>query len=270
MFKCPYRQLFVLLLLGLAISWPAAAEVDSVFSAFRPNGDYLFELDGEAVSDATLYFSDRARAYLIVGPALGSPLLIHPRSGVVEKISLMKVQKNEDGSIDLLADASFDQVGKFRLDGLSLLFDYKGQQAVVRPKPALVGMQSATALRDFKPEYAAEADAYAPSSAALQALAGQGRDVTVRVFLGTWCPVCGRTVPKVIKTEEALAGLGGSNIQFEYYGLPRNISEDPVAAEMKINGVPTVVVLTGEREIGRIDGRDLHSPETALRELLDS
>lgn len=239
---------------------------DAVFSGFKLNGDYLFDLGGKTLEHAEIYLSDRAAAYLIIAPELSSPLLISPRTQSIESVSFMKVAKREDGSIDLLADASFNRLGGFRLEKQEVVFDIKGQTAKLKAKPPLLGEQYAEGLREYKPEYARLADEYTPTAPALAALKKQAEDVRVRVYFGTWCPVCGRLVPRVIRVAEELAG---SKVAFEYYGLPQPMSDDPVTESKNLRAVPTAIIYAGDKEIGRLTGADLNSPEKSISKLVN-
>ncbi len=76
----------------------------------------------------------------------------------------------------------------------------------------------------------------------------------MRVYFGSWCPVCGRLVPKILKLQ---SDLKGAKIQFEYYGLPQPMSDDPITAKENLNGVPTAIVYVDGKEFGRQDGHTL-------------
>lgn len=257
-----------LLVAAFVLPLPAAAQPvppDAVFQGFKPTGEFIFALAGTDVKDAEIYVSERAGAYLIIAPALASPLLINTRTQSIESVSFMKVQKNADKSIDLLADASFDQVSKFQVNGQQVRFQVKGQDALLRAKPPLLGMQSADSLKAYKIDYALKADEYKPDPALVAKLKTETRSVRVRVYFGTWCPVCGRLVPKVIKLASELKG---SKIQFEYYGLPQPMSDDPLTAKENLNGVPTAIVYVDGKELGREDGHTLGQPEQAFHRLL--
>lgn len=252
------------LILGAAA---AAAQVpaDAVFSGFKRNGEFLFELGGEDLEAAEIYLSSRASSYLVIAPELASPLLINPRAGSVESVSFMKMLRREDGSIDLLADASFNRLGAFRIDGQEIVFDVKGEEARLKAKPPLLGGQDAESLRSYKPEYAQLADEYTPESRYLGNLRSQEDTVRVRVFFGTWCPVCGRLVPRIMRLADELEG---SRVQFEYYGLPQPMTKDPVTKREDLHGVPTAIVYVGDKEVGRLTGGDLNAPEKSITRLV--
>ncbi len=252
-------------LIPAALPLHAQAPADATFSEFKPNGDFLFELGGEVLKHAEIYLSDKAASYLVIAPELGSPLLIMPRAGSVESVSFMKVAKREDGTIDLLADAAFNRLGQFKISGQQILFQVKGQPAKLKAKPPLLGGQPAEALRSYKPEYSRLADEYTPEAKYLGDLREQGDALRVRVYFGTWCPVCGRLVPRVIKLADELEG---SKVRFEYYGLPQPMSDDPITKADKLHGVPTAIVYLGDKEVGRLSGGDLNAPEKSIARLV--
>ncbi len=265
-----YRPIaFALLPLAavLVLAAAAAAQMpaDAVFNGFKPNGDFLFELDGKVLKHAEIYLSDRAASYLVIAPELASPLLISPRAGSVESVSFMKVAKRDDGSIDLLADASFNRLGQFKIAGQQIHFQVKGRRAKLKAKPPLLGGQPAEALKGYKPEYSRLADEYTPEAKYLPDLRAQGDALRVRVYFGTWCPVCGRLVPRVLRLADELEG---SRVRFEYYGLPQPMTDDPITREEDLHGVPTAIVYLGEKEVGRLSGGDLNAPEKSIARLV--
>ncbi len=255
------------LTLALLPSTAVLAQVpaDAVFSGFKRNGEFLFELGDSVLKNAEIYLSERAASYLVIAPELASPLLISPRTGSVESVSFMKMLKREDGTIDLLADASFNRLGAFRIDGQEIVFEVKDQEARLKAKPPLLGGQGAEALRSYKPEYARLADEYTPEARYLGNLRSQQEAVRVRVYFGTWCPVCGRLVPRIIKLADELEG---SKVNFEYYGLPQPMSKDPITKREDLHGVPTAIVYVGDKEVGRLSGGDLNAPEKSITRLV--
>ncbi|MEM7352456.1 MAG: thioredoxin family protein [Acidobacteriota bacterium] len=268
--RAPARSAALLLAAGLLFAASAGiaqpVPADAVFSDFKPTGDFLFDLGGKTLDNAEIYLSDRAAAYLVIAPELASPILISPRTQSVESVSFMKVSKRDDGTIDLLADASFDRLGSFSIANQEVVFQVKGQAAKLKARPPLLGKQYADGLRGYKPEYARLADGYNPAAPSLKALKEQGQDVRVLVYFGTWCPVCGRLVPRIIKVEEQLAG---SKVTFDYYGLPQPMTDDPVTERENVRSVPTAVVYSGGKEIGRLSGADLNTPEKSIYKLIN-
>ncbi len=264
----PFLGLFlVAVIVGVPMAFSVMAQgvpADEVFKGFEPNGDLILELDGE-VANADLYFSDRAGAFLIMGSMLSSPVLVGTRTGSVETVHLMKVMKQADGSVDLRADAALESLGSFTIEGTEVHFDLKGKSAVLKPRPDLLGFQAKDALKQYKPTYSKLASEYSPNARAMAALRGVDEDVRVLVYFGTWCPTCGRLVPRMLRIDD---DLGASKIRFEYYGLPRDITSDPAAEKDKIHGVPTGIVYVGGKEAARFSVQELNEPEVALQKLL--
>lgn len=242
-----------------------AQQADSVFRDFEPTGELQLEIDGKVMDDAVIYRSQRAASYLVLGPKLKSPLLVNIRSQRVEQVSFLKVKKNSDGTVDLLADASFDPVGRFALGGQEVRFEIDGQQAALTPKPSLLGFQTPEALDKHNPAYGFKAKEYETKPDVIAQLAGFDGQARIRVYFGSWCPVCGRFVPRIMKVDEQ---LDNDKIEIEYYGLPSPMRDDPITEEENVHGVPTVVVYRDGKEVGRLSGNELGSPETMFARLL--
>ena len=264
----PRAALGVVALLVLA-ALPILAQMpaDGVLRDFQPNSDFQLEIEGKLVKDAEIFFSQPARGYLMMAPAaLTSPLLVDIPTRQVQKVYLMKVRRRSDGAIDLLADAVLNPVGAFQVEGQSVAFQLEdGKTAKLVPKPALVGDSTAAQLIEHSPDYAGKAKNYQPLAGDVKILKEQGRDVTLKIFFGTWCSVCSRQVPKIIRLAEELEG---SKIQIEYYGLPRppwNRGEHPEIDRYEIEGVPTGVVFLDGRKLAMFTGDDFTKPEVSLR-----
>jgi thiol-disulfide isomerase/thioredoxin len=256
-----------LLLLVTLCALPAWAQVpsDSLFKGFQPVGDFFLEIDGTQSRRGEVYRSERAAALLLFAPELSSPVLIVPRTGSVQTVNIMKVAKQGDGSIDLLADAVLAHQGRFDIRDDGVVFSLGAKQVAVRERPPLLGAQDLAGMEDYDPSYGRLAAQYEPSGSAMAALAKQSDEVVVKVYFGTWCPFCRRYVPRMMK----VAGeMEGSRVKVDFYGLPRQLSEDPVTKKYKITGVPTGIVMVNGREVGRIDGDEWTTPELALRKLL--
>ncbi len=255
-----------LALLGAA---PAAAQAPpgEALVGFQPVGDYLLVVEGEAVPAAEVYSSETARAILVVSGKLPSPALLWPGTARVEAVSVMKMAKQPDGAVTLLPGAGLGGQGRFEIEGLDVVFEVGGVSARLKPKPDLVGLQSIAALASEKPDYEHRSRIYQPSDAIVERLKKQPRNVKVEVFFGTWCPACGQMVPRIMKVAQQ---LDGSNVRVEFYGLPRQISDDPRAKRYGVQSVPTGIVFVDGKEKGRITGNGWRSPERALSDLLGS
>lgn len=259
------RILFAALLLAVPV---LAQNVDSVFRDFVRTGDFNLVVDGKPVPNAEIYKSDVAPAYLILTSALPSPVLLTPRAMAVETVSIMKVARQKDGSVDLLADAPTTSQGQLRLEGDKVVFTSEGRRVSLNPKPPLLGARKSNDLRTHSPDYVAKANGYKPNVQAVAALKKETRPVRVRVFFGSWCPHCKEHLPYLMRVEEELR-KAGSKMQFDYYGLPPGFGSEPEAKKNKVTGVPLGIVYVNGREVGRIAGGAWAAPDVALRNILN-
>ncbi len=254
----------------ISLTWvssgPVAGQAAGALTGFESVG-YVFELDGEPVSDAEVYQSRGAGAFLILSSALPAPVLLRLREARVETVHLLKVDKKSDGTINLLPTPTLDILGGFRVtpEGTGITFDLQGRQAVIKEKAPLLGSKNLQALASYSPEYVRTADAYASSGPILDKLRTEGRNVRVVVYFGSWCAFCQQMVPRMMKVAEELAE---SKIKVEFYGLPRSITTDREANRLGISGVPTGVVFVDGREAGRISGNSWKVPELAINNIL--
>jgi thiol-disulfide isomerase/thioredoxin len=250
--------------LGLAAaSWSQAA---FTISDFAPVG-YMLKLDGQAVDSAEVFQSRAAGAFLIVADELPAPIMIKVRDAQVQTVDLMKVNRLDNGNVELLPNATLAHQGTFQVssDRTAIEFDVDGQSGELREKPPLIGMQTIPTMFGHSPEYQRGAEEYQPSDPILTRLKDQPDNVEVRVFFGSWCSACKQMVPRIIKVAEKLEG---SKITFNFYGLPHGITGDPEAQRFEISSVPTGVIFRSGKEIGRISGGGWKIPELAINNLL--
>jgi thiol-disulfide isomerase/thioredoxin len=259
------RVVALVLLLGLAGLTALVASGPPIFG-FKPVG-YLFELNGQQLENAEVFQSQTSGAFLVLAPDLGSPVLILLRDGRVETLNLMKVNRNSNGTVDVLSGASLAPQGGFQVNGdqTGIAFTIDGQAAELKEKPPLLGLQDAEVLKSYDPHYLTASADYTPSGPVVEKLRQQQRQVEVSVYFGTWCSACKQMVPRIIKVADQLEG---SQIHFGFYGLPRGINSDPEAARVGITGVPTGVVYVDGKEAGRISGNGWRVPELAINNLL--
>jgi len=236
---------------------------DSLLRGFEPSGDYVLMVNGKPVG-AEVYYQSKVPAILVMSSALPSPVLLMPGQGTVETVHIMKIAKQKNGNVDLLADAVLAPIGQFA--GENAGFTYEGRKVSLNPKPPLVGLHRGAELKQHNPMYARTANAYTPNGAAIASLKKGPRPVTVRVYFGSWCPHCRQLVPLILKVEDQLQG---SPVKFEYFGLqrPPDAWKDPEVKRVKVNGVPTGIVYRDGKEIGRIS--DWEAPEVSLNKIIN-
>lgn len=96
------------------------------------------------------------------------------------------------------------------------------------------------------------ADSYQPTEAKIQSIAQlvKSKDASFIVFAGSWCPDTIKQLPMIYKIFD-LAPIAPNKI--ELYGVDRKKKEPSGTAEkFGIKKVPTLVILSHGKEIGRI------------------
>lgn len=242
------------------------AQASFAISDFEPVG-FMAKLDGQTLADAEVFQSKAAGSFLILGADLPAPVMVKIRDGQVQTVDLMKVNRRDDGTVELLPNATLTPQGAFQVtaDRSGIQFKVEGRQGELLEKPPLLGSQDVDRLTEHSPEYRRSADSYMPSDPIVNKLKEQSNEVQVKVYFGSWCGACKQMVPRIMKVAEQLAG---SNINFDFYGLPRGITSDPEATRVDIHAVPTGVIYLDGKEIGRIEGSGWKVPELAINNLL--
>lgn len=246
-----------------AASAAQSVPADAVLRNFELSGDFVLAIDGKEQPKAEIYFSESARAYVLIAAEFPSPILVSAPTQSVDTIDLMKVSKQPNGVIDLLADAVFEPAGKYRVEGPNIEFSYAGKKLRVSPRPYLIGKHSGPELLAYNPSYERKARNYTPDAGIMKRLKAHKEPVRVLTFFGSWCPHCSTHVPLLLKVEQ---GLAGGKIQFEYLGMPKGAAfgDVPEAKQYKVTGVPTAIFFVGDKEIGRIPNAQWANPEVAL------
>ncbi len=231
-----------------------------------PIDEYILEIDGEADSDARLYLSQRAAAMLILSDSLGEPVLLWARSMAVDRLQGSDLLASGTG-YDIVAEPAKTYVGDATPDQATIDLPIEGRTVRILPRPPLLGDRSLGELLEHSPGYRAGMDVFQPNAAAMTALREAG-PARVRVFFGSWCGVCKRVLPNLL---EVNAGLKGSNIAFDYYGLdsPPAGWEDPEVKGNGVTGLPMAIIYRDGEEVGRFGGaNDFAQPAQVLQSLL--
>ncbi len=257
-----------LLALLLAAATPALAQPTPhpVLSGFLPIDEYILEIDGQADSSARLYLSQRAAAMLILSDSLGEPVLLWARTMAVDRLPAADLLA-AGGGYNVVAEPGKTYVGEAKADQTTIDLPIEGRTVRILPRPPLLGDRTLGELLEHSPGYRAGMDAFQPNPAAMTALREAG-PARVRVFFGSWCGVCKRVLPNLL---EVNAGLEGSNIAFDYYGLdsPPAGWEDPEVKGNEVTGLPMAIVYRDGEEIGRFGGAtDFAQPAQVLQALL--
>ena len=250
---------------------PAGAQMippHPVLRDFEPLGEYVLVVGGAPLPGVRMFRSEKAgAAVLMTGPGLPGALLLMPRDKELQRVDAAKVVVGADGKAFLLIDARPVRESAFTVEGMEVAFTVGGKPARLKEKPYLLGLHPAKDLLDHDVSYAFRAKQYSPSPALVRALRQAAKPIRVRVFFGNWCPHCQQMVPRILRLSEALAG---SQVRFEFYGLPSPFDKEPEAKRLGITGVPTGVVYRGTQEVGRIAGGEWSIPELAIKKILDN
>ncbi len=120
-----------------------------------------------------------------------------------------------------------------------------GQKIVTgRFSPSL--LESDSSFQWYRQNYAS----FTPDSASIAFLSLAAKDLHFIVIGGTWCGDTKRELPKFFKTI-SMAHIPEANI--ELYGVDRSKrSDDGIADKYNLTNVPTFIVLSNGKEIGRI------------------
>lgn len=232
---------------------------------FESSHDYQVVVDGEVATDAELFWNPRARQFLIIAPQLATPVLLSPPTSQVQGISIMRLSKHADGSVEVLSGDDLVDQGSFRFENGVVRFDVGGHALEMREAPPLLGWQTTDEIRAYSATYERRAAAYEPDRDSLSRLRELPTSAKLTVYFGSWCPHCQELVPAVLTVADLLSG---SNVDIVFYGLPRAISQDPLAQRNGISSVPTGVLEVDGREIGRVSGNGWRRIEATLDRML--
>lgn len=272
--RLPWRSCFCATFIALLLSCGTTAALlaqepeEATHGIFELNGELIFELAGQEPGQATIYVAERTGAILIIAPEPASPLLLNTQTNTVESLLPTQVVKSGEGAaVELEAGATGTQVSEFQVEGTEVLFHVGDQQARLRLKPPILGLVEVETVKSLRPKYGRLADEYSPSAADIEALRTQKVRVRALTYFGTWCPICMRLLPKMIRVADELRG---SEIRFAFHGLPPppQIEEVPAVERDDIRALPTTIVFIDDKEVGRFGARELNDPEAALRQLL--
>jgi thiol-disulfide isomerase/thioredoxin len=154
--------------------------------------------------------------------------------------------------------------GKLVKDEAELRIPLAEGAITLAPGEALVGEVSPRLLLRRRPDYGVAAGHYTPDPNAIAILKTRKSPAEIFVFFGTWCPTCKRVVPSFMKTMELAAN---PNIRVRYIARDADRREPAgLLDRFEVRTTPTIVVLAGDRELGRIAG----GPKMAIeRELVN-
>jgi len=156
--------------------------------------------------------------------------------------------------------------GDLQREGASLSFDINDGVVTMTPGEPLVGEVSLALLLKRRPDYLASANRYTPDPNAVAILKTRKSPAEIYVAFGTWCSVCKRVVPTIIRTMELAANPA---IKVRYIALDEDKSQPAsLIKALAVKTTPTIVVRVGGKEVGRIAGAPTSAIERELVNLL--
>ena len=129
----------------------------------------------------------------------------------------------------------------------------------VAPAAGLRGVVTEAQLYADSPEFRSKAEAYQPDPQAVAKIRAIDRKITVQLFLGTWCYDSIHNAPKLLKALELAAN---PDLTLDIIAVDRNKDDGGgLAAKSGLKRIPTVILLVGGKELGRIVERPATSME---------
>ncbi len=261
------RVLFLALVGLLAAPCLGAPAEGGTLGQHLLTGHWQLRVDDQLDPEARIYMQRAPLQIVLISEALPAPLLIEPSKKSAVPIAEEAATIDPEDADALLVDAS-------KTVGRSVSVVFSGQvtritlgkkRLVIEDRDPLIGEFSVEQLRDSLPEFRRGLNLYEPGAGNMRLLERVEQDVEIHVFFGTWCPHCERLVPRLAKV---LAQLETSKLTARYHLLPRRMSEDDTARQYGVGAVPTVILIADGKVLGRLEGRQLSRPETALTRVL--
>lgn len=111
-------------------------------------------------------------------------------------------------------------------------------------------------------------DRYEPDKEAVEFLSAYQDSVQLTVFVGSWCRHSRKYIPGLMKTLEL---VGRDNIDIQYIAVDRQKKlPKSFLNKFDIKYIPSVLVLKGTTEVGRIEEKPHRLIETDLVQILDT
>ncbi|MDR9418517.1 thioredoxin family protein [Gracilimonas sp.] len=131
---------------------------------------------------------------------------------------------------------------------------------------SMTGIVSQAEILENNRIYSIYKDRYQPEESAINYLKTYDDSVDVMVFWGSWCKESKKHIPSLIKTLE-LAGNAKINTQYIGVDVSKEFPQE-FLNKFDIKYIPTVVVLKGNAELGRIEEEPQLSIETDFVQIL--
>jgi thiol-disulfide isomerase/thioredoxin len=222
-----------------------------------------------AVQGSETYRSVEPPAVFLVQPSpFGRPVLITTGPPAARLLDPKRISRDAADSELIRVDTSGSQADflSVRLEGANLIVDRDGLTMTLKESPPLLGDRTLDQLIEALPEYRRGAARYTPEPAALEKLRRVKQPTELLVFFGSWCPHCEQAVPRLVRV---LQDVQGAPIAVTFHGVPHDAwGKDPMTEDMRITGLPTVIVRRDSKEIARMEGDSWAAPEKSLAALV--
>jgi thioredoxin 1 len=255
----------LLLLLALATGSPTFAGAAAArVPVWTENLSMQVAVDGKSDGQAHLYDSEDFQRMLLVLDDMKTAMVLDLGSTTISSVPPDAIRETEDGTVTVDESASSFLTGLERTDGV-IRCEFEEHPISISALPPLVGPTTLAHLLEMKPAYSISAQAYKPDPRRIAELKG-APDTEIRIYFGTWCFMCKRLVPPLIRSLEAAAN---PKIKVQYIGVDEDLRE-PAAeiARDHVTKTPTIVVLQGGREIGRIEEKAETTIEADLASIM--
>ena len=233
--------------------------------AFAPTSTYRVEVDGAEIRTAEMFLGDPG--LLLLGCSLRFPVLVCPTDQTVRYIPQENVIRDKEGNVSMKGTPT-DPISSYQTSGGQIMFQAEGRKVKLSPKPALVGTQTLEKIIAHNPDYETRIKNYAPDEAAVTFLSQYTRKTQIQIYFGSWCSVCEAWVPRLVKSVQSAKNPA---LEMQFQAFPKNFIGDATAKAKGITGVPTIILVQNEKEIGRLNGRPEDGTiEEAVAKLLQS
>ena len=217
--------------------------------AFAPTSTYKVEVDGAEIRTAETFLGDPG--LLLLGCSLRFPVLVCPTDQTIRYIPQENVIRDSQGNVSMKGTPT-DPISSYQTNAGQIIFQAEGRKVKLSPKPALVGTQTLDKIIAHNPDYESRIKNYVPNEAAVTYLSQYTRKTDIQIYFGSWCSVCEAWVPRLVKSIQTAKN---PVLEMQFQALPKNFIGDATAKAKGITGVPTIILVQGGKEIGRLGGR---------------
>jgi len=209
-------------------------------------------VDGRLDRGVQVLSADSGRRLALLLPDSKKALLLDREKSTFSVVPRKAFHVAADGmSADLAPDAVEKPGGALqKIDASQAILFWKHKTVLVARHQGLVGDVDEKTLFATVPAWGRSMESYQPVPAAVAGLAKEKRPVALTVVFGSWCGDSKEFVPRVLKSVHAAAN---PNLSVRLVALDNDfLHPQDVIAGRRIINVPTVIVESEEREIGRI------------------